>query len=200
MAVHAIRIMSQDDYRRLLADDAVAIDLRRPLDYLDGHLDGAYSLPGVRLVLRHQLAALGVDRPLVLVAHNAVDLEAMIQEAQAVGGVVAGVLTGTPKGWRARGLPVVGWRPLSPDLLPRSADAPLVIDISEMPEPMPPGWPGARRLPLSAWTADTAAELAAVPVVLVGPVERCAVAAVALFENGAHTVYRGQGTISSTVA
>lgn len=199
MAIHAIRIMSADDYRQLRAQDALVIDLRRPLDYVGGHLEGALCRPGIRLVLRQQLTGLGPDRPLVLIAQGPVDVDPMIQEAQAVGASVAGILTGAPKGWQARGLPVLGWTTMDAEQYTRLAAPPLVVDIREGAEAADPHWPSAHRVPFSTWTADLVAEMAAIPVVLLGPTARIVTAAVALYEAGAQTVYCGQATKSKTV-
>lgn len=191
--------MSADDYRKLRAQDALVADLRLPLDYLQGHLEGAVSLPGTRYHLRYQLAEVGFDRPLVLIAQAPVDIDPFMQEAEAAGAQVTGILTGAPRGWQARGLPVLAWSSLTPEALTEwSGSRPVLVDLQEADEAPDPAWPEGRKLPLSAWTRETVEELSATPTVLIGATARVRYAAVRLFESGSRHVYFGQITRSST--
>jgi rhodanese-related sulfurtransferase len=199
MAIHAVRIMSADDYRKLQAQDAIVADLRLPLDYLQGHLEGAVSLPGTRYHLRYQLAEIGTERPLILIAQAPVDIDPFIHEAEAAGAQVTGILTGAPRGWQARGLPVLAWSAVVPAALGEWAGpTPALVDLGEPEEESPAEWPNPRRLPLSGWTRETVEELAQGPTILLGATARLRYAAIRLFEGGARHVYFGQTTRSST--
>jgi rhodanese-related sulfurtransferase len=187
--------MSADDYRKLRAEETLVADLRFPLDYLQGHLEGAMSVPGTRYHLRYQLAELGPDRPLVLIAQAPVDIDPLIKEAEAAGAQVTGVLTGAPRGWQARGLPVLAWAPMTvADLAAwRETGAALaVVDVSEAAEPELSGFPEAERMPLSTWTRETVETLQSGPTLLLGVAARVRYAAVRLYEAGAREVYFGQ--------
>jgi rhodanese-related sulfurtransferase len=187
--------MSADDYRKLRAEDTLVADLRFPLDYLQGHLEGAMSLPGTRYHLRYQLAELGPDRPLVLIAQAPVDIDPLIKEAEAAGAQVTGVLTGAPRGWQARGLPVLAWSSMTVLELAewqRTGTTLTVVDVSEAHEPAVSDFPDAERVPLSTWTRDTVERLQASPTLLLGAAARVRYAAVRLYEGGARDVYFGQ--------
>lgn len=195
----AVRIMSRKDYQRLRDDRAFVLDLRKPSDYVDGHLEGARSFPAGRFQLRYRLAPIAGDRPVVLIAQNLLDIESMNSEVVASGLVVAGTLTGNPATWCTKGLPVTGWRPLTAAefaALPEDR-RPMVVDLTEEPEgPMDPDWPTAIRRPLSGWSDDWSWLTESSGIVLLGPKARAVHAAVELMglDLQMGPIYRGQTT------
>lgn len=193
----AVRIMSRKDYQRLRDDQAFIMDLRKPSDFADGHLEGARSFPAGRFQLRYRLAPIVGDRPVVLIAQSLLDIESMNSEVVASGLTVVGTLTGNPATWLAKGLPVTGWRPLPVaefQALPEDR-RPMVVDITEAHEgPTDPHWPTAIRRPLSDWSDDWAWLDSPHGIVLLGPKARAVHAAVQIMEVNASPgpIYRGQ--------
>jgi rhodanese-related sulfurtransferase len=189
MFIGAVRIVTAEDYRRLVASGAVVMDLRWPLDYLDGHLDGALSCSGGRFLWRHRLAGLLQGRPAVLIGRGPVDVGEIAEEMEHQGLEVVGMLTGTPGAWKARGLPVRSWRRLQRKDWELLNPRPPVLDVREPDEPHD-DWPEGVSVPLSTWPSGIPepARLANQAMV-VGPRPRVAWAAVRLFEAGLTNVF-----------
>jgi rhodanese-related sulfurtransferase len=189
MFIGAVRIVTAEDYRRLVASGAVVMDLRWPLDYLDGHLDGALSCSGGRFLWRNRLAELLQGRPAVLIGRGPVDVGEIAEEMEQQGLEVVGMLTGTPASWKARGLPVRNWRRLLRSDWELLNPRPPVLDVREAAEPHD-DWPEGVLIPLSTWTAAIPEPArAANQAMIVGPRPRAAWAAIRLFESGLSTVF-----------
>jgi rhodanese-related sulfurtransferase len=187
-----LRIMTRADFDALVAEGALAVDVRRPHEYVVAHVAGSRSEPAAWQVSRHIWGPLAAGRPLIVIAADALEVDLATREAQAAGVGVAGVLVGRPELWAERGLAVVGWRPLSPAAYRRLSPMPRVLALVEPGEPIPADWPHADRTPLSAWQADSPPVVPGEPAVLVGPESRAVWAAVELFRLGCPAVYRGQ--------
>lgn len=188
MFIGAVRIVTAEDYRRLVADGGVVMDLRWPIDYLDGHLDGALSCPGGRYLWRPRLGPLLQGRPAVLIGRGPVDVGDIADELEKQGMDVSGMLTGTPAAWKARGLPVRSWRRLLRSDWELLNPRPPVLDVREPHEPHD-DWPEGILAPLSRWTRLPEPALTAQQAMVVGPRPRVAWAATRLFEGGLTKVF-----------
>lgn len=189
MFIGAVRIVTAEDYRRLVATGAVVMDLRWPIDYLDGHLAGALSCPGGRHLWRPRLATLLAGRPAVLIGRGPVDVGDIAAEMEEQGLDVIGMLSGTPAAWKARGLPVLSWRRIWRSDWELLNPRPPVLDVRE-PEEAHDDWPEGIALPLSGWTGTVPAPAqAARQALVIGPRPRVAWAATRLFEGGLTKVF-----------
>lgn len=189
LSSNAIRVMTLDDYRRLNTADTLVLDLRRPADFVHGHIENAFCHPGTRFGLRHSLPALVAGRPVIMVVQGLLDVDLMMQEMVAIGVEIVGLLSGTPKSWASRDLPIIGWSALSRADWARQDPKPLVVNILERSETDSETWPESQRHPLSQWGSHTVPFDYQHGVVVVGPTDRATFAAMQLFHVGCRRVY-----------
>jgi rhodanese-related sulfurtransferase len=196
-----VRIVTARDYIRLVDGGAVPLDMRKPSEYVEGHVVGSICLPAERFLLRHDLGPVVLGRPTVIIVSGPLLLDLVLPEMEAAGTTVAGILTGTPMQWAARGLEVRGWDRVNPAQWAAMSPRPLLWDIREAHEPADPAWPEARRVPLSEWLYGEPPDFRPdIPLCLVGPVQRQILAAVALYQNGAETIWAGETVLPKIVA
>jgi rhodanese-related sulfurtransferase len=195
-----IRVVTGADYQALVAGGALPLDLRRPSDFVEGHVQGSRSLPYERFLLRQELAVLGPRTPLLLIATDPGDIRQAMYETAAAGSLVAGVLTGHTRMWASRGLDVLAWNRLTPENWLLHAGQPPLWDIREAHEDPWPAWPPGERHPLTDLMADPPAMDPAVPICLLGPFRRQVAAAVILYNQGARRLFYGTVATPRVVA
>jgi hydroxyacylglutathione hydrolase len=116
------------EVRRLLADGAVALDVRPVVDYAAGHLPGSLSIP-----LRAQFATwlgwlITPDVPLVVVRDAGQDADDIVWPALNIGYTAfAGELDGGIAAWAASG----GEVRTTSLTIPSDVDTPIVVDVRQ---------------------------------------------------------------------
>jgi rhodanese-related sulfurtransferase len=196
-----IRIVTVKDYQALVDEGALPLDVRRPSDFVEGHVRGSRNLPEERFLLQQELRVVGLERSVLLICQGTSDLRSTMIEVQAAGIEVAGILSGTPASWAARGLDVLGWTRLTPEHWALKKPAPALWDLRESHEAADPAWPQAPRFPLSGWLSGVLPPFQPEEALcLIGPRRRQIAAAVLLYHHGALSLYWGDTATPSVVA
>ncbi|MBQ0925794.1 MBL fold metallo-hydrolase [Saccharopolyspora endophytica] len=177
----ALAPLSVAEVRALLAQGAVAVDVRPVADFAAAHIPGAVSIP-LRPVFASWLGWLAPhDQPLIIVRRPDQDPAEIAWQAAKIGyGNLAGELTGGLDAWTAAEYPTTSTRLVRPD----EVDAP-VLDIRQEPEFAAGHLPGALHVELGE-LAGRAQDVPGEPlVVMCGHGER-AMGAASLLERAGH--------------
>ncbi|UJW29955.1 MBL fold metallo-hydrolase [Saccharothrix sp. AJ9571] len=177
----ALAPLSAAEVRALLAQGAVAVDVRPVADFAAAHIPGAVSIP-LRPVFASWLGWLAPhDQPLIIVRRPDQDPAEIAWQAAKVGySNLAGDLTGGLDAWTAAEHPTTSTRLVRPD----QVDAP-VLDIRQEPEFAAGHLPGAQHIELGE-LGDHAHDVPGEPlVVMCGHGER-AMSAASVLERAGH--------------
>jgi glyoxylase-like metal-dependent hydrolase (beta-lactamase superfamily II)/rhodanese-related sulfurtransferase len=178
----ALRELSAQQTRTLMADGGHVVDVRPAADYAAGHIPGSLSIP-----LRDQFATwlgwlLPDTAPLAFVTGDDQDLNEIVWQAYKIGYErLAGRLVGGMDAWRADGNAETTTAFLTAD---RAGGRPYV-DVRQEAEFAAGHVPGAVHIELGALT-EYAADAPTGPVVACGHGER-AMTAASLLERAGHT-------------
>jgi hydroxyacylglutathione hydrolase len=179
----ALQPLDAADVSRLLADDAMAVDVRPVPEYAAGHIPGALSIP-FRPALASWLGWLAPpDRPLIIVHSTRQQPAEIAWQAAKIGyDNLAGAIDGGMAAWAASGQPVIRTKLARPnDIASRR-----VLDVRQDSEFAAGHLPGATHIELGD-LPDRSAELPDEPtVVMCGHAERAAGGA-SLLERAGHT-------------
>ncbi len=172
--------LAADQVRRLLADGALAVDVRPVPDVAAGHIPGALAIP-----LRAQFVTwLGwlvpADTPVVVVRNPDQDPADVLWPALNIGHErIVGELAGGMPAWTEAGGQLTTTRLVGPDRV----DAP-VLDVRQQGEYKVGHLPGAAHVELGALPGGTGAAPAGPVVVMCGHGERAMTAATLLERAG----------------
>jgi rhodanese-related sulfurtransferase/glyoxylase-like metal-dependent hydrolase (beta-lactamase superfamily II) len=179
----ALRPLDAADVSRLLADDAMAVDVRPVPEYAAGHIPGALSIP-FRPALASWLGWLAPpDRPLIIVHSTHQQPAEIAWQAAKIGyDNLAGAIDGGMAAWAASGQPVIRTKLARPNEIASRR----VLDVRQDSEFAAGHLPGATHIELGD-LPDRSAELPDEPtVVMCGHGERAAGGA-SLLERAGHT-------------
>ena len=179
----ALRPLDAADVSRLLADDAMAVDVRPIPEYAAGHIPGALSIP-FRPAFASWLGWLAPpDRPLIIVHSTHQQPAEIAWQAAKIGyDNLAGAIDGGMAAWAASGQPVIRTKLARPNEIASRR----VLDVRQDSEFAAGHLPGATHIELGD-LPDRSAELPDEPtVVMCGHGERAAGGA-SLLERAGHT-------------
>ena len=179
----ALRPLDAADVSRLLADDAMAVDVRPVPEYAAGHIPGALSIP-FRPAFASWLGWLAPpDRPLIIVHSTHQQPAEIAWQAAKIGyDNLAGAIDGGMAAWAASGQPVIRTKLARPNEIASRR----VLDVRQDSEFAAGHLPGATHIELGD-LPDRSAELPDEPtVVMCGHGERAAGGA-SLLERAGHT-------------
>jgi rhodanese-related sulfurtransferase/glyoxylase-like metal-dependent hydrolase (beta-lactamase superfamily II) len=179
----ALQPLAAADVSRLLADDAMAVDVRPVPEYAAGHIPGALSIP-FRPALASWLGWLAPpDRPLIIVHSTHQQPAEIAWQAAKIGyDNLAGAIDGGMAAWAASGQPVIRTKLARPNEIASRR----VLDVRQDSEFAAGHLPGATHIELGD-LPDRSAELPDEPtVVMCGHGERAAGGA-SLLERAGHT-------------
>jgi hydroxyacylglutathione hydrolase len=179
----ALQPLDAADVSRLLADDAMAVDVRPVPEYAAGHIPGALSIP-FRPALASWLGWLAPpDRPLIIVHSTHRQPAEIAWQAAKIGyDNLAGAIDGGMAAWAASGQPVIRTKLARPNEIASRR----VLDVRQDSEFAAGHLPGATHIELGD-LPDRSAELPDEPtVVMCGHGERAAGGA-SLLERAGHT-------------
>lgn len=179
----ALQPLAAADVSRLLADDAMAVDVRPVPEYAAGHIPGALSIP-FRPALASWLGWLAPpDRPLIIVHSTHQQPAEIAWQAAKIGyDNLAGAIDGGMAAWAASGQPVIRTKLARPNEIASRR----VLDVRQDSEFAAGHLPGATHIELGD-LPDRSAELPDEPtVVMCGHGERAAGGA-SMLERAGHT-------------
>jgi hydroxyacylglutathione hydrolase len=179
----ALRPLDAADVSRLLADDAMAVDVRPVPEYAAGHMPGALSIP-FRPAFASWLGWLAPpDRPLIIVHSTHQQPAEIAWQAAKIGyDNLAGAIDGGMAAWAASGQPVIRTKLARPNEIASRR----VLDVRQDSEFAAGHLPGATHIELGDLPGRSA-ELPDEPtVVMCGHGERAAGGA-SLLERAGHT-------------
>jgi glyoxylase-like metal-dependent hydrolase (beta-lactamase superfamily II)/rhodanese-related sulfurtransferase len=181
-ALPALDRVSVAQLRKLIADGAAVVDVRRIEDFSTGHIPGALSIE-LRPVFASWLGWLvEPDRPLVFVLGSDQDRSDLVRQCLSVGYEhLAGELEGGMTEWRAAGMPEATIKIIRPEALGDK-----VVDVRQRNEYVAGHVPGATNIELGS-LPDAIDDVPRGPVVMMcGHGERAMTAASLL--SGRHDV------------
>ena len=158
----ALQPLAAADVSRLLADDAMAVDVRPVPEYAAGHIPGALSIP-FRPALASWLGWLAPpDRPLIIVHSTHQQPAEIAWQAAKIGyDNLAGAIDGGMAAWAASGQPVIRTKLARPNEIASRR----VLDVRQDSEFAAGHLPGATHIELGD-LPDRSAELPDEPTVV----------------------------------
>jgi hydroxyacylglutathione hydrolase len=179
----ALRPLDAADVSRLVADDAMAVDVRPVPEYAAGHVPGALSIP-FRSAFASWLGWLAPpDRPLVIVRSAHQEPAEIAWQAAKIGyDNLAGEIDGGMAAWAARGQPVIRTRLARPNEIASRR----VLDVRQVSEFAAAHLPGATHVELGD-LPDRSAEFPDEPTVVMCEHGERAAGGASLLERAGHT-------------
>jgi hydroxyacylglutathione hydrolase len=179
----ALRPLDAADVSRLLADDAMAVDVRPVPEYAAGHMPGALSIP-FRPAFASWLGWLAPpDRPLIIVHSTHQQPAEIAWQAAKIGyDNLAGAIDGGMAAWAASGQPVIRTKLARPNEIASRR----VLDVRQDSEFAAGHLPGATHIELGD-LPDRSAELPDEPTVVMCEHGERAAGGASLLERTGHT-------------
>jgi rhodanese-related sulfurtransferase len=98
--------ISSQDLIRLMNQGALVLDIRKPDEYAQGHVNGAKHLPSDQILTAGDSFKRWKDKPVVVYCDSGSTAAAAVRQLNAQGFTKAFTLRGGFSGWRAENLPV----------------------------------------------------------------------------------------------
>jgi rhodanese-related sulfurtransferase len=98
--------ISSQDLIRLMNQGALVLDIRKPDEFAQGHVNGARHLPSDQILTAGDSFKRWKDKPVVVYCDSGSTAAAAVRQLNAQGFTKAFTLRGGFSGWRAENLPV----------------------------------------------------------------------------------------------